>query len=287
MSAYQLLRPRFRFVYFATSDVNSQREAYHHHLVMAEVLLERVFAAHAAGLYPIVPTLTRGIEARATHRPPRQMLHAGTLEYRRWYDSHGKPRVEPLTQEALAEWLVATEGTSMQQALAHVASRSRALGDVEQRRLIERRHAATEKRPLDQIEFRWLVEALDSVCRVPPGAPKIERANREIARRAAAVLGDMLQDFIASPFVTSELDHAFSRAHVERLRRTIESSRQSESLRVGPRAWFAAKAARMRAEHQVGMAMTPVLADARARFRVASLRVRVAVNRSLQHANAG
>lgn len=278
---------RIRFVYFPSHAENSRRQAYHRHLVVAEILLNRALAARASGLHALAPALTRAIESRVLHRPPRQLLRAGTLEYRRWYDSHDQPRAQPLTIEALTAWLVKTEGVTPEVARQSVVRRSRALAESEQTRLLARRSAPLESRPLNQAEFRLLVESLDAACRVPSGAPMLDRANREIARRGVALLADLLEEFTTSPFVTPELDRTFSAVHVESLRRGIESSRQSESLLVGPRAWFAAKSARMQAEHQVGLALAPVVADGRARFKAAAMRVRMAVNKQVCQAAAG
>jgi hypothetical protein len=286
-SARPLACQRIRFVYFPSHAQNTRREAYHRRLVVAEVLLNRVLSARANGLHPLAPTLTRAVEARVFHRPPRQLLRAGTLEYRRWYDSHDQPRAQPLTIEALSAWLVRTEGITPEAARQVVIGRSRALTAREQMRVLARRQAPVESRPLNQNEFRLLVESLDAACRAPAGAPSLERANREIARRAVAMLADLLDEFTASPFVTPELDRTFSAFHVDSLRRGIESSRQSESLLIGPRAWFAAKSARMQAEHQMGLALAPVITDVRARFKAAAMRIRLALKRQVRQAATG
>lgn len=278
---------RIRFVYFAGHAEDSRRDVYHRHLLLAEILLNRAMAARASGLQPLAPTASRAVESRALHRPPRQLLGSGTLEHRRWYDSHDQPRERPLTVEELSAWLVKTEGVTPETARQTVLRRSRALAEAEQVRLLARRQAPVERRPLNQAEFRLLVESLDAACRAPSGSVTLERANREIARRGAALLAELLDEFTASPFVTPELDKTFSSFHVESLRRGIEASRQSESLLVGPRAWFAAKSARMEAEHQMGLALNPVVADARLRFKAAAMRVRLAVNRNVRLAAAG
>ncbi|WP_254423916.1 hypothetical protein [Rhodanobacter sp. C03] len=253
--------PRLRFVYFALADENGVRSAYHQHLVIAEVLLGRVLAARAAGLRPIAPALDYAAEARATVRPPRDMFHATTLECRRWYDHDGSARAEPLTQEALAAQLVAVDGLSLEEARHRAARRSHALPAADQAWMIERRHTPLERRPLNQAEFQILAKAIEGAYRVPAGGSHVERANRQIALRVAAVLGGLLDEFAASPFTIAALSQKFSRVHLAHLRRTIVNSRQAESdsgvLLAGPKAWFAAKAARMRAEHQIGLAMSP------------------------------
>ncbi len=255
-------RMRVRFVYFPTVDDNDRRVAYHQHLMVAEVLLGRVLATRAAGLRPMAPSLDYAAEARATVRPPQAMFHPATLEYRRWYRADGTARAQPLTQEALSLRLAATDDLPMKEARARVAQRSHALPALDQAWLIDRRNTPLERRPLNQVECRALVDALDGVWQSSAGASHVERANRRIALRVAAVLGSLLDEYVASPFKSAALSEAFNEHHLAHLRQTIENSRQAESasgtLLAGPKAWFAAKTARMRAEHQIGLAMSPV-----------------------------
>jgi hypothetical protein len=254
-------RTRVRFIYFPTVDDNDHRAAYHQHLMVAEVLLGRVLAARAAGLRPMAPSLDYAAEARATVRPPRAMFHPATLEYRRWYRADGTARAQPLTQEALSLRLAATDDLPMKEARARVAQRSHALPTLDQAWLIDRRSTPLERRPLNQVECRVLVVALDGIWQSSAGASHVERANRRIALRVAAVLGSLLDEYVASPFKSAALSEAFNEHHLAHLRQSIESSRQAESasgtLLAGPKAWFAAKTARMRAEHQIGLAMSP------------------------------
>lgn len=250
---------RLRFVYFAAFD-DHRHDTYHQHLVTAEVLLGRVLAAHSAGLRPMAPALDYAAEARATVRPPRALFHAATLEYRRWYGQDGAARPEPLSQEALTMQLMA-EGLSAEDARHRAAHRSHALPATDQAWLINRRKTPLDKRPLNQSEFRTLIDAIEGAYQGATGTSHAEHANRQIALRVAAMLGSLLDEFVASPFTIAALGHAFSEIHLAHLRRTIESSRLAESasgvLLAGPKAWFAAKAARMRAEHQIGLAMSP------------------------------
>lgn len=252
--------PRLRFVYFSAADDNERHALYHRHLVTAEVLFGRVLAARSAGLRPIAPALDYAAEARATVRPPRSLFHATTLEYRRWYDPDGSVRTEPLTREALTAQLVA-DGLSIEDARHRAAQRSHALPAVDQAWLVDRRRTPLHQRPLNQAEFRTLVDAIEGAYQVPAGASSVERSNGRIALRVAAMLGSLLDEFAVSPFRIDALSQAFSEIHLAHLRRGIESSRQAESdsgvLLAGPKAWFAAKAARMRAEHQIGLAMSP------------------------------
>ncbi len=252
---------RVRFVYFPSVDGDDGRAVSHPHLTLAEVLLDRVLAAHAAGLRPMAPSLDYAAEARATVRPPRCMFHPATLEYRRWYRTDGSARTQPLTREALALRLAATDELSMKEARARVARRSHALPAADQTWLVDRRHTPLERRPLNQAEFRMLVSALDAIWEASGGSSHMDRVNRRIALRAVAVLGNLLDEYVASPFQSAALGEIFNEYHLAHLCRTIENSRQAESascvLLAGPKAWFAAKSARMRAEHQVGLAKSP------------------------------
>lgn len=251
---------RIRFVYLPAHEAHDPCAAYHQHLVMAEVLLGRVMAAHAAGLRPIAPALDDATEARATVKPPRNLFPASTLEYQRWYHDDGTARPQPLTQEALAEQMVAS-GLSTRQAFDRAIHRSHALPASEQAWLMHRRALPLAQRPLNGSEFRALVGALDGVWRVPAGARYMASANRRIALRVAAALAGMLDEYVTPPFAVAALNEAFNEGLLDRLRQTIEASRQAGSvggvLLVGPKAWFAAKAVRMRAEHQIGLALAP------------------------------
>jgi hypothetical protein len=252
---------RVRFVYFPSADDSEYRMACHQHLVRAEVLLDRVLAACAAGRRPMVPALDQDAEARALVRPPRAMFLPATLEYRRWYRADGTARAQPLTQEALSLRLAATDDLSMKEARARVARRSHALPGADQAWLIDRRNAPLQQRPLNRAEFLALVDALDGIWRTSVGTSHVECANRRIALRVVALLGNLLDDYVAPPFQSATLSQAFNEHHLAHLRQTIEHSRQAESasrvLLAGPQAWFAAKTVRMRAEHQLGLATSP------------------------------
>lgn len=258
----KVVRPdaHIRFVYLPAHEAHDPWAVYHQHLVRAEVLLDRVMAAHAAGLRPIAPVLDDTAEARATVKPPHNLFPATTLEYRRWYHEDGTARQQPLTQEALAAQLVAS-GLSMRRALDRAIHRSHALPAADQDWLIRRRALPLAQRPLNRDEFHTLVDALDGAWRVPAGARHLARANRRITLRVATVLASMLDEYVAPPFAVAALNEAFNEGLLTRLRQTIEASRQAGSacgvLLTGPEAWFAAKAARMRAEHQISLAMAP------------------------------
>lgn len=250
---------RIRMVYLPAHETHDPHATYHAHLVRVELLLERVMAAQAAGLRPLAPMLDDAAEACATVRPPRQLFAATTLEWRRWYADDGTPRTRPLTREALTERLVAG-GVSRHRALDRAIHRSHALAAADQEWLIRRRDLPLARRPLNRSEFRDLVDAIDGAWRAPAGAVHVARANRQIALRVAAALAGMLDEYVAPPFCTAALNAAFNEGLVARLRQTIEASRQTDSccgvLLAGPKAWFAAKSARMRAEHQIALAST-------------------------------
>lgn len=251
---------RIRFVYLPARESHDPHAAYHAHLVRAEVLLGRVIAARVAGLRALAPTLDDAAEARATVRPPRDLFSTATLEYRRWYEDDGTARAQPLTQEALAERLT-RGGLSRCRALDRAIHRSHALPAVDQEWLIRRRNLPLAQRPLNQSEFHALVEAIDDVWQASAGALHVARANRQIALRVATLLAGMLDEYVAPPFAAAALNEAFSQGLVAHLRESIEVCRRAGAaggvLLMGSRAWFAAKAARMRVEHQIGLALSP------------------------------
>lgn len=251
---------RVRFVYFARSGAGHRADC-HRHLVVAEILLGRVLAAHAAGLRSMAPALDYAAEACVALRPPHDMFHPATLEYRRWYRADGTTRTQPLTREALSLRLAADENLSMKEARARVASRSRALPAVDQAWLIDRRSTPLARRPLNQAEYFALAAALDGIWQASTGSSDVECVNRRIVLRVVAALGSLLDEYAASPFKTAALSEVFNEHHLAHLRRSIEDSRRAESdsgaLLAGPKAWFAAKSARMRAEHQLGLAKSP------------------------------
>lgn len=249
---------RIRFVYFPNVDAGDRKALCHRHLVIAEILLERVLAAFAAGKRPVLPALDRAAETRAMVRPPQGTFRPSTLEYRRWHHADGSPRAQPLTREALALRLAA-DGLSMEEARYRAAHRSHALPAADQAWLIDRRQTPLLQRPLSCAEFHTLARALDGIWQTCAGSSHEEHANRQIAVRSAAMLGMLLDEYVTSPFTIDTLSQAFTERHLEHLRQTIESRCQTESvLLTGPKAWFAAKAARMHAEHQLGLAMAPV-----------------------------
>lgn len=251
---------RIRFVYLPVRESHDPHAVYHGHLVRAEVLLGRVMAARAAGLRALAPTLDASAEARATVRPPRGLFSTATLEYRRWYENDGTERLYPLTQEALAERLT-SRGLSRRQALDRAIHRSHALPAADQEWLIRRRNLPLGQRPLNQSDFDTLVGAIDGVWQAPVGAVHVARANRQIALRVATLLAGMLDEYVAPPFSVAALNEAFTQGMVAHLRESIEACRQVGAtggvLLMGSRAWFAAKTARMRAEHQIGLALSP------------------------------
>ena len=232
-----------------------------HYLVHAEVLLRRVLAALSAGLRPMAPALDQAAEARALVRPPRGLFHAATLEHRRWFNADGSARTQPLSQESLAVQLALADSLPMEEVRHCAAHHPHALPAADQAWLIDRRNTPLPQRPLDQAEFQALASAIDGVWQACAGSSHGERANRQIALRVAAMAGSLLDEYIAVPFEIEALAKAFTERHLIHLRQTIDSSRQAESSSgvslTRPTAWFAAKAARMRAEHQIGLAMSP------------------------------
>lgn len=250
-----------RFVYFSAANDSVLRTLYHQHLIKAEVLLERVLAAHAAGWRAMEPTLGHAEEARATVRPPKDLFHHSTLEYRRWYDVADLLRPYPLTRESLADFLMSADGLSREEAKNRATHRSHALPERDQTWLLERRNIALNERPLNDAECRTLFMALDGIHETSAGLSHVETSNRQIAVHAAALLGVLLDQYTSAPFRSAALQESFNEHHLAHLRQAIDDTRQAGStsgvLVIGPAAWFAAKTARMRAEHQVGLATSP------------------------------
>ncbi|CAM5230324.1 hypothetical protein [Rhodanobacter lindaniclasticus] len=250
---------RLRFLFLPTREASDRHAAYHQHLVRAEILLARIAAARTAGLRAVAPALDDADEARATVKPPRDLFAATTLEYRRWYAPDGTARAQPLTREALADLLVA-DGLTPREALSRAAHRSHALAAADQAWLIGRRNLPVQQRPLNGREFRDLVAAIDGAWQAPSGAADVARHNRRLALRVATSLAGMLDEHVAPPFRVEALNDAFSERLLAHLRQSIDAFRQADAvcavLLAGPKAWFAAKAARMRVEHQVALVLS-------------------------------
>ncbi|MGN6656741.1 MAG: hypothetical protein ACTHJ9_15545 [Rhodanobacter sp.] len=250
---------RLRFLFLPTREASDRHAAYHGQLVRAEILLDRIVAAQAAGLRAVAPTLDDADEARAAVKPPRGLFSAATLEYRRWYAADGSARAQPLTREALAEQLCA-DGMAPHEAMDRATHRSHALPAVDQAWLIGRRGLPLQQRPLNRREFHALVAAIDAAWHAPAGASGVARHNRRLALRVATLLAGMLDEYVAPPFRTAALNDAFSERLLAHLRQSIDEFRRTGAvcgvLLAGPKAWFAAKAARMRVEHQVALMLS-------------------------------
>lgn len=248
---------RIRFVYFANVDDHASFVEYHHALVSAEVLLDRVFAACALGLAPIHPTLEAPDEEQLFVRPHRGSFARITPEYRRWYSQDDLPRQYPLTREELAAELMQEHGLAREEAMERAANQSEALRQADQAWLIERSKVPASSRPLHAAEFRMLVDAIEAAYDVPRADPAIVRANTEIARRAAATLGAVTKEFMPAPFRNPALAQAFASFHCAHLQRVAEASRRTGMLqarRSATLSWFSAKRARIHAELQARLA---------------------------------
>jgi len=247
---------RFRFLFLPAREACDRHATYHDHLVKAEILLDRIAAAQAAGLRAVAPVLDDADEARATVKPPRNLFSPITLEYRRWYAPDGSARAQPLTREALAE-LLGADGLAPREALNRATHRSHALPAANQAWLIRRRNLPVQQRPLNRRDFRELIEALDGAWQAPS---EVARHNRRLALRAAKLLAGMLDEYVASPFRVEALNDAFNERLLAHLRESIDAFHRVDAtcavLLAGPKAWFAAKAARMRAEHQVALVLS-------------------------------
>jgi hypothetical protein len=246
-----------RFVYFAHVDDDSLFGEYHHELVTAEVLLDRVLAARASGMKAIHPALPGDAEEKLFNRPPRGSFFQVTPEYIRWYGRDGVRRVMPMVREELAIELMGEYAYSYTNALDIATNDSGALTRNDQSWLLARSKAPIYCRPLHATEFRQLVKAIEAAYSVPHGDAMVTRANREVAHRAAAMLGAMLDEFVETPFTTPELAQAFADFHSAHLQRIAAATRLVGLLPMpvtGVLGWFTAKRARIYAEVQARLA---------------------------------
>lgn len=245
-----------RFVYFAHVDDDSLFGEYHHELVTAEVLMDRVLTARASGMKAVHPHLHGEAEEWLFKRPPRGSFQQVTPEYIRWYGRDGQRRGEPMVREELAIELMAEYGYSYSNALDIATNNSGALARMDQRWLVARAKTPIYCRPLHATEFHQLARAIEAAYQVPLGDTQVTRANMDIARRAAAVLGTVLDEYVESPFRTPVLDEAFQEfhgAHLLRLAHARLAGLQPMPV-TGVLGWFSAKRARIYAEVQARLA---------------------------------
>jgi hypothetical protein len=246
-----------RFVYFANVDDDSLFADYHHELVTAEVLMDRVLAARSAGMKAVHPILTSDAEEQLFVRPLRGSFTQVTPEYIRWYGRDGVRRDLPMVREDLAIELMGEYAYTYSHAMDIATNNSGALPRNDQSWLIARSRAPISCRPLHATEFRQLVKAIEAAHSVPQGDTTVVQANIEIARRAAATLGAVMDEYVEVPFHTPALAEAFSEFHRAHLQRVADASRIASLLPLpinGMLGWFTAKRARIYAEVQARLA---------------------------------
>ena len=245
-----------RFVYFAHVDDDSLFGDYHHELVSAEVLMDRVLAARASGMKAVHPHLNSEAEERLFNRPPRGSFPQVTPEYIRWYGRDGARRNEPMVREELAIELMSEYGYSYADALDIATNNSGALARMDQAWLLTRAKTPIYCRPLHATEFHQLACAIEGAYLVPLGDSRVTRANTEIARRAAAVLGTVSDEFVEAPFRIPVLAEAFAEFHSAHLLRIAHARLAGlQPMPVtGVLGWFSAKRARIYAEVQARLA---------------------------------
>lgn len=245
-----------RFVYFANVDDDSLFGEYHNDLVTAEVLMDRVLAARASGMKAVHPHLQSEAEERLLNRPPRGSFSQVTPEYIRWYGRDGARRNQPMVREELAIELMGEYGYSYSDALDIATNDSAALARLDQAWLLKRAKTPIYCRPLHGGEFHQLARAIEAAYQVPSGDAQVARANTEIARRAAAVLGTVMDEFVESPFRTPVLAEAFAEFHSAHLLRVAHARLAGlQPMPVtGVLGWFSAKRARIYAEVQARLA---------------------------------
>jgi len=249
---------QIRFVYFAHVDDDSLFGEYHHELVTAEVLLDRVLAARASGMKAVHPFLWSDAEESLFQRPLRGSFSQVTPEYIRWYGRDGGRRDVPMVREELAIELMGEYAYSYADAMDIATRHSGALGRDDQAWLLMRSRAPITCRPLHATEFRQLVTAIEAAYEVPPGDVTVMQANKEIARRAAALLGAVLDEYVETPFGTPQLAEAFADFHSAHLQRVAAATRFKGLLPMpvtGVLGWFSAKRARIYADVQARLAV--------------------------------
>jgi len=245
-----------RFVYVAHVDDDSAFGDYHDVLVTAEVLLDRLLAARASGMKAVHPHIHREAEERLFNRPPRGSFLQVTPEYIRWYGRDGARRNAPMVREELAIELMGEYGYSYNDALDTAINNSGALARADQVWLVARAKTPIYCRPLHATEFRQLADAIEAAYDVPHGQTGAVRANLDIARGAAAVLGTALDEYVESPFRNPVLAEAFAefhRAHLLRVAHARLAGLQPMPV-TGVLGWFSAKRARIYAEVQARLA---------------------------------
>lgn len=246
-----------RFVYFANVDDDGLFADYHHELVTAEVLMDRVLAARSAGMKAVHATLTGDAEEQLFVRPLRGSFTQVTPEYIRWYGRDGIRRDVPMVREDLAIELMGEYAYTYSHAMDVATNNSGALSRDDQSWLIARSRAPISCRPLHATELRQLVKAIESAHNVPYGDSAVVQANVEIARRAAAMLGAVIDEYVETPFHTPALAEAFAEFHRAHLQRVADASRIASLLPLpinGMLGWFSAKRARIYAEVQARLA---------------------------------
>lgn len=251
-SPLQMELPRIRFVFITDAD-ESEVSDYHDALIAAEVLLDRMLLARLRGLRPIHTELDGDAERRLFERPARGAFEGPHPEYRRWYTSAGSARQIPLNIDELTAELMVEDAFDVAVAQRNARQVSLALSADDQRWLLERAHQPSEHRPLHASEFGEMVRAIEGALSPPPGHIVAARANYEIAHRAAAAIGGMLDHHTRSPFRKASLSAAYDRFHAEHLERIAVALRTAPTqLSQHPSAtgWFTARSARLDAEMQ-------------------------------------
>lgn len=240
--------PRIRFIYIVEDLPPSAVDRYHGLLVKAEVLLNRVFYARALNIQPLHLGLGAQHHRRVFTRPSRAAFRSPSPEYRRWFTEHGAARNRPLTLEDLASELVRLDGYSRAAAWDAATSRAWALSRSEQDWLVARSELDAIHRPLHRDEVDDLAQTLEAIVgpqNLPSCADHIVAANREIARRSAAVLGVMVDTYTPAPFAVPVLAEAFAAAHAAHLSHIAFPGVTMPSSKAGS-SWFLAKRQQLR-----------------------------------------
>jgi hypothetical protein len=242
--------PRIRFVFITDAD-ESEVSSYHDALITAEVMLDRMLLARLAGFRPIHPGLDADAEHRLFERPARGAFEGHPPEYRRWYTSLGSARALPLDVDELTNELMEEDALDAVTARHKAQCASLALAVEDQRWLLERSRQPADHRPLHASDFSEMVASIELALSPPDGHIAAARANYEIAHRAAAAIGGMLDQYTRSPFRKLSLSAAYEHFHGEHLDRlavALLTVPTQPSQHLSAAAWIAEKRAHRGAE---------------------------------------
>ncbi|MGH8156579.1 MAG: hypothetical protein ACREPQ_00535 [Rhodanobacter sp.] len=203
-------------------------EAYHQHLANAEMLLQRVQAAHDHAGQAIHTRLTSTLVEAAVRRPRQDVSTPGSPEYLRWFEPDGEPRPKALAKEELIDVVKDVHKVPMAVATHLVQHRSDAISQSEIDWLNARARVPLSVRPLDATEYGLLVEAIEEGYRGAVLRQDAVRKNVDVALAAARLIGEVHHEYVRSPFGFDALTSAYQRAHADHLHAVAVAARVRE-----------------------------------------------------------